>query len=393
MARSWIEIDIGAVLHNLSAICRQLQSQTALMAVMKNNAYGHGLVEMARLLAGYGVSHWAVSTLKDGLALRLAGISGEILVLTPVNPAEEIQAAIRHGITLSAASLTDVEQLCQAAEDLSQAVAVHLKIDTGLCRFGFDRQEELRLAAALVQGCPFLHVTGTYTHMADPTDSRFTWQQFRNFLSAAALLRQTGLSPGRLHCASSKVLLRYPDMQLDMVRLGTLLWGQYPAGTSRRVQIHLQIQDSWRCKGQVLAVRELPAGSTLGYGRTWRLRRPSRVAVIGVGWRDGLAAYSHHPREKWPVYIKRLLRQTLCQLGVPYFQPSVRIAGKLCPLRGKLFMEAALAELPPGLEVSPGDEAEIPLLRSLIPPDTPRVYFFSPSHQANRKDVQNGKIS
>ena len=365
----WIEIDAQAVRDNLHAIQSHLKTNVILMAVIKNNAYGHGLVETARLLAAEGITHFAVTWLSEALLLREAGISGEILLLAPA-AAEEISTAIQQNITLSAASVPDVQQICETAENLQQTVRVHLKIDTGLSRFGFLQPQELHTAAEQLLRCRFVTVDGAFTHMADAADETASRLQFRYFQQSVEILETAGIHPPFLHCANSGVFLKYPEMQLNMVRLGTLLCGQYPAGNFPHP---FPLRDPFRYKTRIHSVRSLPAGSFLGYKRTWKLQKAAQIAVIPVGYSDGLCLEAMSRPQSFFDVCKKALKLFLRYFGMSRFQPQVRINGQLFPIRGKVFMQMALVELPSAMELAPDTEVEVFISKTLASPAVKRI--------------------
>ncbi len=390
MYSKWIEIEADVVRENVQAILNRLPEDVALMAVVKNNAYGHGLVETAQLLSEQGVTHWAVTWLEEAIALRSAGIQGEILLLAPTADERETQEAIAHRITLCVASNQDVHQLCQTVQAVQTPVQIHFKIETGLSRFGFMQPVELQAAAAQILRHPEIEVTGAFTHMADAGNAAFTQKQFERFMKAVAVLKQAGITPPCLHCANSGVFLRYPHMYLNMVRLGTLLCGQYPDG---KYVSDLPLKDPFHYKTRIRSIKKLPAGSFLGYKRTWRLRKPAQVAVLPVGYSDGLGLTVNNRAEGWWDLSKKLLKLLLHHWGISRFQLKVKIRGEWYPVRGKIFMQMALVELPNTLTISPNTEVEVFISKTLAAKDVPRVFVQGDStelanvHTAEELDV------
>ena len=366
----WIEIDGQAVRENLRAIRTRLKPDVILMAVIKENAYGHGMVETAQLLTREGVDHFAVTWLHEALTLREAGIEGTILLLAPVMNETEIASAIRQQITLCAASERDARLICETAERLQSPASVHIKIETGLSRFGLQQPVELEAAAAQFLRCSYVTVEGAFTHMADASDAAFTAQQYRKFQAALEILRKAGINPPCLHCANSGVFLKYPEMHLNMVRLGTLLCGQYPAGNFPHP---FPLKDPYHYKTRIVAVRTLPAGSFLGYKRTWRLKKTARIAVIPVGYSDGLALQVQNRPQGFVDLCKKALKLFLGYFGMARFQQQVRINGQLYPIRGKVFMQMALIELPEAADIAPETEVEVFISKTLAGADVKRV--------------------
>ncbi len=365
----WIEIDADAVHENYQAIRARLPQEVTLMAVVKNNAYGHGLVETARLLAAEGIKNWAVTWVEEALRLRQAGIAGEILLLAPAADEEETTAAIQNHITLCAASVTDIQRIAQAAQKLKIPARLHIKIDTGLSRFGFLKPSEIQAAADILSHSPMAQVTGAFTHMADAYDAAFTEKQFDRFMQAVENLRQAGINPETLHVANSGVFLKYPHMYLNMVRLGTLLCGQFPAGN----YLHpFPLKDPYHYKTRIRSLRKLPEGSYLGYKRTWRLKKAAQIAVIPVGYSDGLALTVNNRSEGIWDLVKRIIKLILMQAGLSRMQLKVKIGSDWYPVRGKVFMQMALIELPENLKIDPDTPVEVPVSKTLASAALPR---------------------
>ena len=367
----WIEIDAETVRQNVAAIRSKLNSRTALMAVIKNNAYGHGLIETASFLSGLGISRWAVTWAEEAVSLRKAGIAGEILLLAPASTPQETALAIENHATLCAASLKDIQVICQTAGELGIKTQIHIKIETGLSRFGFTKPSDLQAAAAQILNCPEAEATGAFTHMADAANKSSTKKQFNRFLQSVEILKNAGITPACLHCANSGVFLKYPEMHLDMVRLGTLLCGQYPAGNYEH---SLPIKDPFHYKTRIHSIRPMPAGSLLGYKSTWKLRAPAQIAVIPTGYSDGLALTVNNRAENLVDVGKKMLKPLLNYMGISRFQTKVKVQGIWYPIRGKVFMQMALVEFPMDAPVQCGTDIEVPISKTLAAKEIPHIF-------------------
>ena len=220
----WIEISVRAIENNLREIQAHLDAGTRLIAVIKANAYGHGAVATARILSGLGVDYFAVSFLEEALQLRDAGIQASLLVFSPMTGAAEMREAIRHRLTLTIASDHD-QRLAEAiCSETGQTVRVHMKVDTGLGRFGLNEEQALAVWEKIKVGrC--IEIEGIYTHTADPSSPRLAEKQFQRFMQMIDRLEQTGAKFPIKHIANSTIFLRSPYMHLDAVRIGTLLSG------------------------------------------------------------------------------------------------------------------------------------------------------------------------
>ena len=381
-SNKWIEIDVDAIRQNLREIRSRLAGDVKLIAVVKANAYGHGAEETARVLCQQGVDYFAVTFLKEALDLRKAGISANILVFAPLISENEIVQAILNNITVTVSSQSDWRLMENVIANMGKSVTVHLKIDTGLGRFGLGPDEVRDLYMEMNRN-PQVYIEGIYTHMAQAGSAKsYTEKQFAAFLEVVRDLEQHGGRKIPLkHCANSAVFLKYPHMRLDAVRIGTLLSGQHPVGDFPEV---LNLRDPYKYKCRILSVRTLPKGSFLGYFRTYRLRRTSQIAVLPVGFYDGLAVEVANKPAGLKDLIKLQLKLLLGYLNVGRFNLGVKIHGRSCPVRGKVFMQTALVEIPPGLEVNVGDEVELPIRKTLASGNINRVYL---------QEGQPGKIS
>ncbi|CFX02269.1 Alanine racemase [Syntrophomonas zehnderi OL-4] len=367
----WIEIDVDAIKNNLVAVNSQLEEKTRLIAVIKANAYGHGAVETARILYQNGVDFFAVSYLYEALELRKAGIRSAILVFSPIIHEDELKEAISQHITITIASYADWKLLEYVSYGFNNYIRVHLKLDTGLGRFGLTGEEALALTQE-IKDHPHVHLEGIYTHMAEAASNpAYTEKQFASFMKTIHRLEDAGIKIPVKHCANSAVFLKYPHMHLDGVRLGTLLSGQYPAGKFDQV---LDLKDPYCFKSRVISVRSLKKGSYLGYYRSYRLRQDAQIAVIPVGFSDGLALeVANKPAGFWDM-LKSMAKIMLMYFNVPRFSLHLILNGVACPVRGKVFMQMALLEIPSGYDVNIGDEVELPVRKTLASRSITRVY-------------------
>jgi alanine racemase len=373
----WVEINLDAVEKNLRTVQSLLADKTRLIAVIKANAYGHGAVVTAQLLREQGVDYFAVSFFQEAIQLRQAGITESILVFSPIISAYELREAIKNNLTITIASWYDWQLLNDVCATMDTEVKIHLKADTGLGRFGLQEKEILTLVAEMREKSQ-INIEGIYTHMAAAASSpAYTRRQFSIFKQILDKLEEAGMHLPLRHCANSAVLLKYPEMQLDAVRVGTLLSGQAPVGTARA---DLVLEDPYRFKTRIISLRKLEKGSYLAYYRSYRLKKDAQLAVIPVGFIDGLALQFGNKPSGWLDLFKTLVKLILLYGNVARFGQQVCIEGFKYPVRGKVFMQMALVEIPLDREVKVGDEVEVPVRKTLASPDIARVY------------LQNGKV-
>ncbi len=366
----WIEIDVLAIKNNLQVIQAELDERVRLIAVLKANAYGHGAIEVARILYQNGVDFFAVSYLKEALEIRQAGIRSSIMLFSPVIEESQVKEAIENRITLTITSAYDSQLIDKMSRQLKSSVNVHLKVDTGLGRFGIDENELLDICAALKEN-PYIYIEGIFTHMAEASDEKYTLKQFARFQEVLTALEANNIKIPVKHCANSTVFLKYPFMHLDAVRIGTLLSGQFPVG---KMPQPFTLIDPFAFKTKVIALRSLPKTSFLGYFRTYRLKQEAKVAVIPVGFSDGLVLEVANPPTNFIDLMKILARSLLKYFNYPRFNLKVKIKGHFYPIRGKVFMQMALIELPVHSDVGIGDIVEVPIRKTLAAQGIKRWY-------------------
>ncbi|MGQ9850313.1 MAG: alanine racemase [Aggregatilineaceae bacterium] len=281
---TYIEVDLNAVAHNAQAIKAHIGPHVHLIAVVKANAYGHGMVEVARTALQHGASWLAVGRVDEGIALRDAGITAPILVMGYTLPGD-IEDAVVRALTLTVADLASVEAVSTLARRLGRIIPVHIKVDTGMGRFGVLPDEVLPFVAR-VSALSGVRIEGLFTHfaVADLADKEYTWHQFRVFQRVRVELEAAQYQIPVYHVANSAAMLDLPEMHLDAVRVGIALYGLPPSG---EVATTVPLRPALSLKSHVARVRTLPAGSSISYGRTYITQRDTPVALVPVGYGDG----------------------------------------------------------------------------------------------------------
>jgi|LSQX01.2.fsa_nt_gb alanine racemase len=368
----WIEIDVDDIRANLEQVRSCLKEEVRLIAVIKAQAYGHGASEVARTLYQQGVDFFAVSYLSEALALRKGGLKANILLLTPLTNEEQVQEALENFITPSITSLAEAEMINIISRTLNRSATVHLKIDSGLGRFGLDIQQAVQCCQVLKRNSN-IYIEGIYTHMAEGAarNSRYTQKQFRSFMEVVTYLQDRGYRIPIKHCANSAVLLNYPHMQLNAVRVGTLLSGEHPVGI---INHRLELSDPYRFKCRIISLKTVEKGSYLGYRRSYRLKKTAQIAVLPVGYRDGLALGVNNKASGFIDLLKIVAKTVLHFFNHPRVQIKVAYQGSFYPIRGKVFMQMCLVEFPADLEVQVGDEVQVPIRKTLALGNVLRLY-------------------
>ena len=266
----WAEIDLRAVRANAARILTHLPKGTRLMAVVKANGYGHGAVPVARAALGGGATWLAVATLEEARELTGLAHAERILVMGGLLP-DQAASAAESGFSIGVSSAG----FARALGDGEEVVPVHLKIDTGMGRFGAAPDEAPELAR-LINDSPGLRLAGTWTHFASArTDETMTRAQFDQFLEVMGGL---GFDPGLRHACNSAAALRYPEMALDAVRAGIALYGCEWPGAAPVLAL----------RSVVTHMKTVSAGDTVGYGATWVAQSRTRVATVAIGYADGV---------------------------------------------------------------------------------------------------------
>lgn len=283
--RAWIELDQDSLRHNVNEFRNAMRPGCELMAVMKAEAYGHGMYEAAVCVSRMGVNAFAVASVEEGIRLRRFGISGEILILGYTDP-ERAKELCRYDLTQTLIDYPYARLLNQQ----HKAVKVHVKVDTGMHRLGFGKGEADRIAH--VFSMKYLKVCGIYTHLCaadslEAEDVRFTKRQIGSFYGLLEKLRERGVAIPKVHIQSSYGFLNYPELPCDYVRAGIALYGVLSA-PGDRTRLELDLRPVLSLKSKVVLIRKIQTGESVGYGRAFTAERDSRIAVLPLGYGDGL---------------------------------------------------------------------------------------------------------
>ncbi len=284
--RAWVEIDQGALIHNVAQIKGLLSPKTALMAVVKADAYGHGAIKVAQTALQGGANGLAIATLGEGIELREAGIAAPIVILGAINTPEEIAAIAHWQLQPTLCNPQQALVFCDTLSHLGQALQVHLKLDTGMSRLGTPWHQATDFVN-LVQQLPYLKIASIYSHLAtaDDRDRTEMERQQQRFEQAIAQLKSHGFPLPPLHLANSAATLISPNLHYDLVRVGLALYGLYPAPHLRSLA---SLEPVLQVKAKVTQVKTIPPGTGVSYGHQFISDRPMDVAVVGIGYADGV---------------------------------------------------------------------------------------------------------
>ncbi len=284
--RAWAEIDLDAIAHNVREIKKFTGKKVEMMGVVKADAYGHGVREVVRTLLDNGVTQLAVSMLDEAIQIRNMGIDVPILILGYTDPvrAEEL---VLNDVTQTVFSLDLAQALSSAAVRLGKKVKVHVKVDTGMTRIGFMPGREAVKYITEINRLPGLVLEGMFTHFAsaDEHEKDYTKMQYDRFLGLCTELSKEGIEIPVKHVCNSAGTMQYPEMHLDMVRPGVILYGLYPSKDVDREKIRLK--PAMTLKANVIMVKDVEPDTCISYGRIFRTSRKSKIATIPIGYADG----------------------------------------------------------------------------------------------------------
>lgn len=335
---SWVEIEPGAIAANLDAFRKRVGPDVRIGAVVKSNAYGHGMLEVARVALD-GEADWlCVDDLEEGLALRESGITAPVLILGYV-ALEDLDDAVAHDLRLVAYNVETIRRLAEVSKAQERVANVHLKIEAGTYRQGIA-EADLPAFLDVIHGAKGLRLEGVSTHFAnieDTVDHGYAERQIAEFGRLAASIEEQlgGQIPVR-HTACSAAALLFRRTHLDLVRVGISLYGLWP---SRETYVSyrdrggptVELRPAMTWKVRIAQVKDVPEASFVGYGCTWKASRPSRIAIVPVGYHEG--------------YDRRLS-------GVGH----VLVRGRRAPIAGRICMNMFMIDVTDIPEVALEDE-------------------------------------
>lgn len=318
---------------------RQLKKQAGdvpIWAVVKGDGYGLGVLPLAEVLSEEGITHFCVTDVREAQILRDNNFTEEkILMLRSVNDRREINRLLDLKVILTVGSEETARLVDRIAAERADVAEVHLKIDTGMGRYGFLPEETERVIA-LYAGMKHLAISGIFTHFNCAFNNEtLTRQEFAAFMGVVEAIRAAGLETGTVHCCNSAAFLKYPEMHLDGVRLGSALLGRMPFRT--------KLQPVGYALTNIDEIRTLPKGHTTGYSALWKAKKETRVAILPVGWYHGFRV-SCQPELARKRDCFRAALSALKQL-LRRKQATVEIGGKRCPVVGAVGMLHCAADV------------------------------------------------
>lgn len=326
---NWLEINLKNYQHNFNSVRKLIGTNVKIMAVVKANAYGHGLVEIARQAQKSGAGYLGVVCLHEARLLRESGNRLPILIFNYIEP-NSVEAAIKLDTSLTVMDEKVLKVIDKSARRQNKLVKIHIKIDTGMHRAGMLPGDALRLIPS-VENYKNVYLEGVFTHLAtsDEKSLDFTKEQLTLFARCISKLKENGINPPLIHAANSGAVLRLPSAYYDMVRPGIIMYGLAPSADFR-LPFHPKPVLSW--KSIIAQIRNIGKGETVGYGRTFKAAKKTMVGLVPVGYADGLR---RELSNKWHVLVKGrkapiIGRISMDQMSVDLSQiPNVEIGGEI----------------------------------------------------------------
>lgn len=319
-SRVYARIDLDAIAYNMEQMKRNLKEDTKVMAVIKADGYGHGAVQIAEMMENIDyIWGFAVATLDEAVVLRTEGIKKPILVLGCVFP-DQYMAMLKNDIRMNVYTEEMAESISQMAAREGMTAYMHIKLDTGMARLGFDMSEESVEAIARISQLKNVNMEGIFTHFAkaDESDKSFTQKQIKDFCWMVEKLKEKGVTFRYEHCANSAAIIDVREANFDLVRAGISTYGLYPSEDVKKENVKLK--PAMVLKSHIAFVKEIEAGTPISYGGTFVSEEKMKIATIPVGYADG------YPRN-------------LSNIGY------VLIRGKKAPILGKVCMDQFMVDV------------------------------------------------
>ena len=324
---TFAEIDLGAVRYNLRKIKRMLGKDIKILAVVKADAYGHGMSEVAKAIVKEGVDYLGVASLDEARDLRRIGIKKNIIVLGPILP-EEAEGVLKFNVIQTVSCLRMAKVLSELGQKKKKKIRIHIKIDTGMGRIGFWHEEAIDFIKKIAS-LKNIIIDGIFTHFPSAEDDKvFTRRQISIFKSLIEDLWSHNIYIPLKHTSNSMALIDFKDAHMNMVRPGLIMYGLYP---KKDLERRLRLRPALKLKTRVVHVKPVKKGRSISYGRTFIAKKDTKIATIPVGYGDG---YSRHLSSRAHVLIR----------------------GRRAPVVGRICMDMTMVDVGHIKGVRPGDD-------------------------------------
>jgi len=284
--RAWVEVDLTAIRHNVQQLKSMLIAPTELMAIVKADAYGHGAIDVSQTAIEAGAAWLGVATIPEGIQLRCAGLTVPIVVLGATNGLDEVKAITEYRLQPTICNPKQALIYHEVLSMTGEQVSVHLKIDTGMSRLGVDWREAIAFVK-LVQHLPNLDIISVYSHFAtaDDCDRTFMELQAQRFAQVINALKSENIYPSRIHICNTAAMLCDRTLHYDIVRIGLGIYGLYPAPHLKNI---VDLRPALTVKARITQVKEIKAGTSVSYGRSFIAPQDMKIATVAIGYADGV---------------------------------------------------------------------------------------------------------
>ena len=332
--RTWAEIDLDVLRQNYENVKKILKPDTKIMASVKANSYGHGYKDCCKALLECGTYAFAVATLYEAKQVRKICCDTPILILSAIDR-EDMAELLEYDVMPTITDIEGCALLSEAAIKKGKTAKIHIKIDTGMSRIGFLANSEDTITKIIeISKMPNIEIDGIFSHLAcaDEKDQTYTRMQFAKFMNVIEKLQENGIEIPLKHIANSPAIVMYPEMQLDMVRTGMLLYGYYPSDDVDKERIALKPIMS--LKSRISLIKEIDKGVGVSYGKEYITQGKTRIATVPIGYADG--------------YLRQLKNKAKMEIG-----------GRLFNVIGRICMDQCMLDITGADDIKVGDEVII----------------------------------
>ncbi|MFH1753415.1 MAG: alanine racemase [Candidatus Omnitrophota bacterium] len=315
---TWAEIDLKAIAHNHAQVRKLVGREAKVMVVVKGNAYGHGIVEVSKLLARKGAAYMGVATIDEALLLRKNRIKTPILILGSVLP-HEVDIALKNNITLTVADEGLLRIVEKRAKAIKRPAKIHIEVDTGMGRMGVWHEDNALIFVYKAAASKHIYLEGIYTHFSSAArDNVFTNYQMESFEKILTQLASSGLNIPYRHAANSIATVNMKRSHLNLVRPGLIIYGMYP---KKGLVRFIDLKPALSLKTKIVFIKDVPPGRSISYGRTYTTQSDTRIATLPIGYADGYGRILSNKAEvlvrgeRAPVVGKVTMDQTMINVG------------------------------------------------------------------------------
>ncbi|WP_130807720.1 alanine racemase [Senegalia massiliensis] len=327
---TWVEINLDNLAHNMNEVKNIVKKNTLITAVVKANGYGHDAAEVSKVFLKNGADRLAVATLSEAIELRNSGIDDTPILILGYTPNSQNEYLLKYNIISTVYSFNQAELLSSDAVEQNKISKIHIKIDTGMRRLGFESNAKSVEEILKISKLPNVEIEGIFTHFAcaDEENKRFTKLQFERFKYITDELEKKGLSIPIKHVSNSAAIIDLPEYNLDMVRAGVMLYGLYPSMNVDRRRVNLKSAMSLKTK--ISYIKHVEKGEGISYGHTYVTGKPVRIGTLPIGYADGFT---------------RILSNDI----------EVTLKGKKVNVVGRICMDQTMIDLSEIIDVKLGD--------------------------------------